>query len=133
MVVSGPSRRSISEDSLIYNLYFFIFSVGTKTTDRSGSATAATGGCSTEISCMSSSGCVTTTTAAPSSGSSPPVIRVTLASLDECNVLLRDGLDFYGATYFPTEPALSTSIARAGGKKTVMHNRYVLNTSTSQL
>lgn len=98
-------------------------SVGTKTTDRSGSATAATGGCSTEISCMSSSGCVTTTTAAPSSGSSPPVIRVTLASLDECNVLLRDGLDFYGATYFPTEPALSTSIARAGGKKTVMHNR----------
>ncbi|VEN41815.1 unnamed protein product [Callosobruchus maculatus] len=35
---------------------------------------------------------------------SPPPIRVTMASLDEYNSLLQNGLDFYGATYFPTEP-----------------------------
>ncbi|KAJ8956320.1 hypothetical protein NQ318_015058 [Aromia moschata] len=36
-------------------------------------------------------------------GTAPP-IRVTVASLDEYNSLLQQGLDFYGATYFPTEP-----------------------------
>ncbi|XP_018573329.1 uncharacterized protein LOC108912562 isoform X2 [Anoplophora glabripennis] len=35
---------------------------------------------------------------------SPPAIRITVASLDEYNSLLQQGLDFYGATYFPTEP-----------------------------
>ncbi|KAL4090655.1 hypothetical protein QTP88_025449 [Uroleucon formosanum] len=35
----------------------------------------------------------------------PPVVRVTLASLEECNVLLHNGLDFYGATFFPVEAA----------------------------
>ncbi|XP_019769710.1 uncharacterized protein LOC109544111 isoform X1 [Dendroctonus ponderosae] len=34
----------------------------------------------------------------------PNPIRVTVASLDEFNTLLQQGLDFYGATYFPTEP-----------------------------
>lgn len=34
----------------------------------------------------------------------PNAIRVTVASLDEFNTLLQQGLDFYGATYFPTEP-----------------------------
>ncbi|CAH0548764.1 unnamed protein product [Brassicogethes aeneus] len=34
----------------------------------------------------------------------PNPIRVTMASLDEFNNLLQQGLDFYGATYFPTEP-----------------------------
>ena len=81
------------------------------------------GATSTEISCISSSGYVTTSLT-PSGAISSPV-RIILASLDECNVLLRDGLDFYGATFFPTEPALSTSIAQVGGKKTVTHNRYV--------
>ncbi|KAK9301351.1 hypothetical protein QLX08_006280 [Tetragonisca angustula] len=33
----------------------------------------------------------------------PPVIRVTLASVEETSTLLSRGLDFYGATYFPTE------------------------------
>lgn len=33
----------------------------------------------------------------------PPVIRVTLASVEETSMLLNRGLDFYGATYFPTE------------------------------
>ena len=36
----------------------------------------------------------------------PSPIRITLASLDEYNYLLQNGLDFYGATYFPTEPNL---------------------------
>lgn len=34
----------------------------------------------------------------------PNPIRVTVASLEEYNNLLQQGLDFYGATYFPTEP-----------------------------
>ncbi|XP_033231022.1 uncharacterized protein LOC117182099 [Belonocnema kinseyi] len=33
----------------------------------------------------------------------PPVIRVTLASVEETSMLLSRGLDFYGATYFPTD------------------------------
>ncbi|XP_076678938.1 uncharacterized protein LOC143374574 isoform X2 [Andrena cerasifolii] len=33
----------------------------------------------------------------------PPVVRVTLASVEETSTLLSRGLDFYGATYFPTE------------------------------
>lgn len=38
---------------------------------------------------------------------SPPApIRITLASLDEYNALLQNGLDFYGATFFPTEASL---------------------------
>ncbi|XP_043494795.1 uncharacterized protein LOC122519440 [Polistes fuscatus] len=39
----------------------------------------------------------------------PPVIRVTLASLEETTVLLSQGLDFYGATYFPTDTPLTSS------------------------
>ncbi|VVC36149.1 Hypothetical protein CINCED_3A013712 [Cinara cedri] len=35
----------------------------------------------------------------------PPVVRITLASMEECNVLLHNGLDFYGATFFPVEAA----------------------------
>lgn len=41
----------------------------------------------------------------------PPVIRVTLASVEETSLLLSRGLDFYGATFFPTEtpnPAAQT-------------------------
>lgn len=40
----------------------------------------------------------------PLTPGAPPPIRITLASLDEYNALLQHGLDFYGATYFPTEP-----------------------------
>lgn len=36
----------------------------------------------------------------------PPPIRITLASVDEYNHLLQNGLDFYGATFFPTESNL---------------------------
>lgn len=50
------------------------------------------------------------------SGLPPPLMRVTLASLDECNLLLQNGLDFYGATFFPTEPA-TNSLYRTSGKK----------------
>lgn len=38
--------------------------------------------------------------------SPPSPIRITLASLDEYNILLQNGLDFYGATFFPTESNL---------------------------
>ncbi|XP_022902854.1 uncharacterized protein [Onthophagus taurus] len=41
---------------------------------------------------------------------SPNPIRITLASLDEYNNLLQQGLDFYGATYFPTEPHKKDSL-----------------------
>ncbi|KAF7399367.1 uncharacterized protein V1477_009584 [Vespula maculifrons] len=39
----------------------------------------------------------------------PPVIRVTLASLEETTILLSQGLDFYGATYFPTDTPFTSS------------------------
>ncbi|KAF4520056.1 hypothetical protein B566_EDAN007912 [Ephemera danica] len=34
-----------------------------------------------------------------------PLVRITLGSQEEANTLLQNGLDFYGATYFPTEAA----------------------------
>jgi len=49
---------------------------------------------------------------------------VTLASLEEWNILLQNGLDFYGATFFPTEAAVSTSGVRTGGKKSLLSSRY---------
>lgn len=51
----------------------------------------------------------------------PPVVRVTLASLEECNVLLHNGLDFYGATFFPVEAASPV----APKKKALPPNRYL--------
>ncbi|GBP65075.1 hypothetical protein EVAR_46869_1 [Eumeta japonica] len=40
------------------------------------------------------------------------VIRVTLANIEEANILLQNGLDFYGATYFPTELATPAQAAK---------------------
>jgi hypothetical protein len=42
----------------------------------------------------------------------PPPIRITLAALDEYTNLLQNGLDFYGATYFPTEKELPATAAK---------------------
>jgi len=56
----------------------------------------------------------------------PPVVRVTLASLEECNVLLHNGLDFYGATFFPVEAASPV----APKKKALPPNRYAYNIIT---
>ncbi|XP_044004619.1 uncharacterized protein LOC122849841 isoform X2 [Aphidius gifuensis] len=39
----------------------------------------------------------------------PPVIRITLANVEETSMLLGRGLDFYGATYFPTETPNSST------------------------
>ncbi|XP_077289330.1 uncharacterized protein LOC143913432 [Arctopsyche grandis] len=46
------------------------------------------------------------------SGAPTMVVRVTLASIEECNILLQNGLDFYGATFFPTELAMSPQAAK---------------------
>jgi hypothetical protein len=54
---------------------------------------------------------------------SPPLVRVTLASLDEYNILLQNGLDFYGATFFPTGAATSTSVVRTTGRKPILGSR----------
>lgn len=49
---------------------------------------------------------------------SPPApIRITLASVEEYNFLLQNGLDFYGATYFPTESNLPATAAKIATKK----------------
>ncbi|KAJ0171210.1 hypothetical protein K1T71_013409 [Dendrolimus kikuchii] len=40
------------------------------------------------------------------------VVRVTLANIEEANILLQNGLDFYGATYFPTELATPAQAAK---------------------
>lgn len=47
----------------------------------------------------------------------PPPIRITLASLEEYNSLLQSGLDFYGATFFPTEANLPLNGARIATKR----------------
>lgn len=39
-------------------------------------------------------------------------MRVTLANIEEANILLQNGLDFYGATYFPTELATPAQAAK---------------------
>ncbi|XP_062537019.1 uncharacterized protein LOC134205619 isoform X3 [Armigeres subalbatus] len=49
--------------------------------------------------------------------SPPPPIRITLASIDEYHHLLQNGLDFYGATFFPTEPTLPAHAAKIATKK----------------
>ncbi|XP_063984908.1 uncharacterized protein LOC135166528 isoform X1 [Diachasmimorpha longicaudata] len=54
----------------------------------------------------------------------PPIIRVTLASVEETSMLLSRGLDFYGATYFPTEtpnPA-NPSLAKYKNSSFIMWN-----------
>lgn len=56
---------------------------------------------------------------------SPPVVRVTLASMEECNVLLHNGLDFYGATFFPVEAATPVP----SKKKPLASNRYRISHS----
>lgn len=40
------------------------------------------------------------------------VVRVTLANIEEANILLQNGLDFYGATFFPTELATPAQAAK---------------------
>jgi hypothetical protein len=47
----------------------------------------------------------------------PAPIRITLASLEEYNMLLQNGLDFYGATFFPTEAQLPASVMKIATKK----------------
>lgn len=47
----------------------------------------------------------------------PSPIRITLASLDEYNYLLQNGLDFYGATFFPTEANLPATAAKIATKR----------------
>ncbi|XP_073978529.1 uncharacterized protein isoform X2 [Rhodnius prolixus] len=59
-----------------------------------------------------------------SDGYSPPLIRITLASMDECHTLLQNGLDFYGATYFPTEPGPNNTLLKVVGRK---HSAPIVN------
>lgn len=47
----------------------------------------------------------------------PPVVRITLASMEEANLLLQNGLDFYGATFFPTDTLTQTAIPKEAIKK----------------
>lgn len=48
----------------------------------------------------------------------PNPIRITMASLDEYTNLLQQGLDFYGATYFPTEAIKKEDIR--GSQRTLL-------------
>ncbi|XP_039295595.1 uncharacterized protein LOC111052532 [Nilaparvata lugens] len=64
-------------------------------------------------------------------GGPPPIIRVTLASLEECNILLQNGLDFYGATFFPTEPAAGFGLGRSTGRKSIANNSRLIDAMTA--
>ncbi|XP_054268418.1 uncharacterized protein LOC128990164 isoform X4 [Macrosteles quadrilineatus] len=48
--------------------------------------------------------------------SPPPIVRITLASIDEYNSLITNGFDFYGATFFPTEAATANMYRNTGRK-----------------
>ncbi|XP_046801317.1 uncharacterized protein LOC111689819 [Lucilia cuprina] len=50
----------------------------------------------------------------------PAVVRVTLASLDEYNILLQNGLNFYDATFFPTETNISLKGAKIEYKRRML-------------
>ncbi|XP_016923003.1 uncharacterized protein [Drosophila suzukii] len=50
----------------------------------------------------------------------PAVIRVTLASMDEYNILLQNGLNFYDATFFPTEANISLKGAKIDYKRRML-------------
>lgn len=52
-----------------------------------------------------------------SSQSSSSVIRITLASMDEYNLLLQSGLNFYDATFFPTEANIILKGAKIDQKR----------------
>ncbi|XP_063218545.1 uncharacterized protein LOC134528812 isoform X2 [Bacillus rossius redtenbacheri] len=69
-------------------------------------------------------------TSTPQLSDTPSIVRVTLANLEESNILLQNGLDFYGATFFPTESAASTTVVRSAGRKSVTGNR-ILDVVTS--
>ncbi|KAG8317379.1 hypothetical protein J6590_028320 [Homalodisca vitripennis] len=58
-------------------------------------------------------------------GLPPPIVRITLANLDECNLLLQNGLDFYGATFFPTEPAATSGLYRTSGGRKSAAGRFL--------
>ncbi|XP_036319891.1 LOW QUALITY PROTEIN: uncharacterized protein LOC118734285 [Rhagoletis pomonella] len=47
------------------------------------------------------------------------VIRITLASMDEYNILLQNGLNFYDATFFPTEANLQMKGAKIDYKRRI--------------
>jgi hypothetical protein len=47
----------------------------------------------------------------------PAPIRITLASVEEYTYLIQNGLNFYGATFFPTESNLPATAARIATKK----------------
>lgn len=50
----------------------------------------------------------------------PAVIRVTLASMDEYNILLQNGLNFYDATFFPTEANIPMKGAKIEYKRRML-------------
>ncbi|XP_065351108.1 uncharacterized protein LOC135946711 [Cloeon dipterum] len=45
-----------------------------------------------------------------------PLVRITLGSQEEANALLQSGLDFFGATFFPTEAARPVKKSSVCGK-----------------
>ncbi|XP_011195136.1 uncharacterized protein LOC105220398 [Zeugodacus cucurbitae] len=51
--------------------------------------------------------------------STTSVIRITLASMDEYNILLQNGLNFYDATFFPTEANLQMKDAKIDYKRRI--------------
>ncbi|XP_055383152.1 uncharacterized protein LOC129613206 isoform X2 [Condylostylus longicornis] len=55
----------------------------------------------------------------------PPLIRVTLASLDEFNILLQNGLNFYDATFFPTDANLPVTAGKIVYKRSYASGHVV--------
>ncbi|CAH1407520.1 unnamed protein product [Nezara viridula] len=82
---------------------------------------------------ITSGGVSSTPSKSESGGYSPPLVRITLASLDECHNLLQNGLDFYGATYFPTEPGPNNALLKVINKKSPHYLSSRLNDSGARV
>ncbi|KAL5277393.1 hypothetical protein ACFFRR_002562 [Megaselia abdita] len=55
----------------------------------------------------------------------PALIRVTLASMDEYNILLQNGLNFYDATFFPAEANIPVKGAKIEYKRSLYNYRML--------
>lgn len=105
-------------------LFIFLFFAGFRHSAAMAAAAASdkNAACSSQQTAASADGPATGMTGSSMTQQhvAPPVVRITLASMEECNVLLHNGLDFYGATFFPVEAASPVALK----KKPLAPNRY---------
>ncbi|PNF43395.1 hypothetical protein B7P43_G13914 [Cryptotermes secundus] len=117
--------EDIPEEDIRHSLYKFqsVVEVARLPKDSGTGMTSGTGSAAAEKTTAGNPGSADKAAGLPVISTSPPLVRVTVASLEERNTLLQNGLDFYGATFFPTEAAEATTVLRTSGRKSFLGNR----------